>query len=76
MAEFGVCLSQKVQILQTEYMGRIQQEHVEEVKQNHFYEGLSAEYQQMLAHKVNGENPVTYSELLLAAQKLERWEEA
>ena len=30
----------------------------------------------MSVHKVNGENPVTYSELLLAAQKLERWVEA
>ena len=30
----------------------------------------------MLAHKVNGENPVTYFELFLAAQKLERWMEA
>ena len=30
----------------------------------------------MLAHKVYGEDPVTYSELLLAAWKLERWAEA
>ena len=30
----------------------------------------------MLAHNVDGENPVTYSKLLLAAQKLERWAEA
>ena len=30
----------------------------------------------MLAHKVDGENPVTYSELFLAAQKLERQAEA
>ena len=30
----------------------------------------------MLAHKVDGENPVTYSEFLLAAWKLERWAEA
>ena len=30
----------------------------------------------MLAHRVNGKNPVTYSELLLTAQKLERWTEA
>ena len=30
----------------------------------------------MLAHKVHGKNPVTYSELLPAAQKLERWSEA
>ena len=44
VAEFGVCLSQQVQILQMEYPGRIQQEHVEEVKQNHFYKGLSPEY--------------------------------
>ena len=76
MAEFGVHLSQQVQILQMEYPGRIQQEHVEEVKQNHFYEGLSPGYLQLLAHKVNGENPVTYTELLLAAKKLERWMEA
>ena len=45
---------------------------MEHVKQNYFYKGLSPEYQWMLAHKVNGENPVTYSELLLTAQKLER----
>ena len=30
----------------------------------------------MLTHKINGENPVTYSKLLLAAQKLERQTEA
>ena len=29
----------------------------------------------MLAHKVNGENPVSYSKLLLAVQKLETWAE-
>ena len=59
-----------------EYPSRIQQEHVEEVKQDHFYEGLSPRYQQMLTHMVDGENPVTYSELHLAVQKLERWMEA
>ena len=32
VAEFGVYLSQQVQILQSEYLGRIQQEHVEELK--------------------------------------------
>ena len=72
MAEFGVCLSQQLQILQAEYPGRIQQEHVEEVKWDCFYEGLSPEYQWMLDHNSNGENPVTYSKLLLTAQKLER----
>ena len=76
VAKFRVHLTQQVQILKTEYPGRIQQEHVEEVKWDCFYEGLSPEYQQMLAHKVDGENPVTYSELLLAVQKLERWAEA
>ena len=30
--KFRVCLSQQVQILQLEYPGRIQQEHVEEMK--------------------------------------------
>ena len=55
-----------------EYPGRMQQKHVEEVKWDHFYEGLSPKYWQILAHKVDGENPVTYSELLLAAPKLER----
>ena len=76
VAELGVCLSQQVQILQMEYPSRIQQEYVEEVKWDCFYKGLSPEYQQMLAHKANGENPVTYSKLLLTAQKLERWVEA
>ena len=31
-----------------------------ELKQNHFYEGLSPKYQHMLAHKVDGEHPATY----------------
>ena len=39
--EFGVCLSQQVQILQWEYPGRIQQEYIEEMKWDHFYEGLN-----------------------------------
>ena len=67
MAEFGVCLSQQVQVLQMEYPSRIQQENVEEVQWDHFCVGLSTEYWQMLAHKVNRENPVTYSELLFTA---------
>ena len=45
VAEFGVCLSQQVQIVQMECPGRIQQEHVEEVKWDCFYKGLSPEYQ-------------------------------
>ena len=40
VAEFGVCLSWQVQILQSEYLGRFQQEHVEEMKQDPFYEDL------------------------------------
>ena len=39
--EFRVCLSQQVQILQMEYPSRTQIEHVEEVKQDCFYEGLN-----------------------------------
>ena len=72
MAEFGVFLSQQVQILQIDYPGRIQQELVEDVKWDCFYKGLSSNYQWMLAHKVDGENSVTYSKLLFAAWKLER----
>ena len=41
VTKFGVCLSQQVQILQSEYLGRIQQEHIEEMKWDHFYEGLN-----------------------------------
>ena len=73
VAEFGVHLSQQVQILHMEYPGRIQQEHVEEVKQDHFYECLNPKYRWMLAHKNINENPVTYSKLLIAAWKLEIW---
>ena len=54
MAGFGVCLLQQVQILQSEYLGRIQLEHLEEMKCDCFYEGLKPEYWQMLAHKVDG----------------------
>ena len=59
-----------------EYPDRIKEEHVEEVEQDCFYEGLNPEYQQMLVHKDDGENTVTYSKLLLAAWKLEGWAEA
>ena len=44
VAEFGVCMSQQVQILQLEYLGRIQQDHIEEMKQDGFYEGLNPKY--------------------------------
>ena len=76
VAEFGVCLLQQVQILQSEYLGRIQQEHIQEMKWDNFYKGLNPKYQCMLAHKVDGEHPASYSGLLLAALKLERWAEA
>ena len=76
VAKFRVCLLQQVQILQLEYMERIQQEHVEEMKWDHFYKGLNPEYWHMLAHKVDGKHPTSYSELLLVVQKLERWAEA
>ena len=46
------------------------------MKHDHFCEGLNPEYWQMLAHKVDGEHPASYSDLLLATQKLERWGEA
>ena len=44
VAEFSVHLSQQVQILQSEYPGRIQPEHVEEMKCDHFYVSLNPEY--------------------------------
>ena len=44
VAEFSVYLSQQVQILQSEYPGRIQQEHMEEMKHDCFYEGHNPEY--------------------------------
>ena len=44
IAEFAVCLLQQVQILQLEYQGRIQPEHLEEMKHNCFYEGPNPEY--------------------------------
>ena len=72
VAKFGVHLLQQVQILQLEYPGRIQPEHIEEMKHDCFYEGLNPEYWQMLVHKVDGEYPASYSDLLLAAQMLER----
>ena len=46
------------------------------MKQDHFHEGLNPEYWCMLAHKVDGKHLASYSDLLLAAWKLERWAEA
>ena len=37
LAKFGMYLSQQAQILKLEYPGRIQQEHVEEIKWDHFW---------------------------------------
>ena len=76
VAEFRVCLLQQVQILQLEYPGSIRPKHVEEMKHDCFYKGLNPKYQCMLANKVDGENSAGYSNLLLAAQKLERRAEA
>ena len=76
VAKFRVCLSQQVQIPQSEYLGRIQEDHVEEMKQDHSYKGLNPEYCHMFAQKVDGKHPTSYSSLLLATQKFERWAEA
>ena len=46
VAKFRVCLLQQVQILQSEYPGRIQPKHLEEMKCAHFYEGLDPEYRE------------------------------
>ena len=73
IGDFGTHLSQ--QVLQMEYPGWIQPEHMEKLKHDHFYEGLNPEYWWMLAHKVHGEWHAGYSDLLLAAWKLERWVE-
>ena len=43
VAEFGVCLSQQVQILKSEHPGRIQPEHLEEMRPDCFCEGLNPE---------------------------------
>ena len=72
---FGVHLLQQVQILQLEYPERIKLKHIEEMEHDRFYEGLNPEHQQMLAHKVDGEHLVNYSDMLLSVQKLERWVE-
>ena len=76
VAEFRMHLSQQVQILQSQYQGKIQQEHMEKMKWDHFCEGLNTKYHQMLAHKMDGKHPTNYSDLLLAAQTLERQAEA
>ena len=49
---------------------------MEEMKYEIFYEVLNPKYQQMLAHNVDGEHQASYSNLLLATQKLERQAEA
>ena len=46
------------------------------MKRDHFYEGLNPEFRHMPAHKVDSNHPTSYSELLLEARKLERWNKA
>ena len=76
VAEFRVHFLQQVEIFQSEYPRRIQLEHLEEMKCDHFYEDFNPEYRWMLVHKVDGNHPASYSNLLLAKQKLERLAEA
>ena len=71
VAEFGVHRSQQVQKLQSEYPGRIWPKCGGDEAWPLLW-GLKPKYQCMLAHKVDGENPAGYSNLLLATQKLER----
>ena len=68
VAEFGMDLSQQVQILQSGYLGKILPEHVEEMKLDCFYEDLNPKYRWMVAHKVDDKNPAGYSDLLLATR--------
>ena len=76
VAEYGVHLSQQVKIIQSEYPGRIWPKHVEETKHDCFCDSLNPKYQQILAHKVDGEKPAGYSNVLLDTQKLERMAKA
>ena len=46
------------------------------MKCNHFYEGLYPKYWQIMAHKMDGKHPASYSDLLLTAGKLERLAQA
>ena len=43
---------------------------------DHFYEYLNPKYWHMLVHKVDGKHSASYSDLVLAVQKLERWAKA
>ena len=60
VTEFGVHLSQQVQIFHLEYPGRMRSKHIGKMKHDHFYEGLNPKYWHMLANKVDGENPTGY----------------
>ena len=46
------------------------------MKWDHLYEGLNPKYWHMLAHKVDGKHPTSYSNLPLATWRLERWKAA
>ena len=71
VAEFGVHLSQQVQIFQLEYLERILLDHVEKMKWDHFYEGLNS-----ADSYGRWQNPPGYFDLLLATWKLESRTEA
>ena len=76
MSEYGVWLAQHVWVIQNEFPRCIRDEHLEGVKCNHFYEGFKAEYQVMLAHKMEDRWLSTYAELFKAVRQIEKQSQA
>ena len=75
MAKFGIRLTEQVQILWDEFPRRFLARYMEDVKRDHFYEGLHESLQTQLAHKMERDHLSTYNDLLLATCKLEKRKE-
>ena len=68
VSDWGVCLSQHLQILVASFPDRFSPECVAELKRDHFYGGLPKRLKAMVAYLKAGPQVRTYSDYLRAAR--------
>ena len=72
VSDWGVCLSRQLQILAASFPDRFPQDHVAELKRDHFYGGLPKRLKAMVAYLKGGPQVRTYSDYLRAAREAEK----
>ena len=72
VSDWGVCLSQHLQILVASFPDRFPPERVAELKRDHFYGSLPKRLKVMVAYLKVGPQVRTYSDYLRAAREAEK----